>query len=284
MSKVNSNVDASVFDSYTKQDWVDFLGERSYRGHKINKFANKVDSCSYDKAAYQLTRVSKNGTETILKMPELMDADNWTLSRLWHRIKMKCSDSYAEKFNERIAKLAELMTRLDVSQTEPDSNTSSSEESQSKVDESESESDLGTTSTEDAELEPKGALSIEDSNRMPVKNDNPAVDSVHNNDVPRVVNERPPVDAFQELQARIAERKRRNDNGEIEDTDARLEREKSQRKEEEKNPYNAISDNVDNALKYMGNADVESGEDWAVEDDSQEHLPTWGIAGAKKKS
>lgn len=108
MSQVKVS-DTSVLQTYSKQDWVNFLQERAYRGHKINSFAAKYDSCSYENSTHQITRTSKKGKQTIVNLADLIEKNSWTFSRMIHRIKMACSNSYKKNFNERINHLAELI-------------------------------------------------------------------------------------------------------------------------------------------------------------------------------
>lgn len=115
MGKVN-NQDVHSLDDYSKKEWREFLKQGAYRGLKINKVAKRLktaQSCIYDKNTHQLDLISKKGKHITLDMDKLLRKnDRWTISRLIHNIKMCFSESdYAVKFNARIKKLAEAITK-----------------------------------------------------------------------------------------------------------------------------------------------------------------------------
>lgn len=115
MGKVN-NPGIQSLDSYSKNEWVDFLKQGAYRGLKINKIARhleKAQSCEYNKSTHKLNLISEKGKIIPLDMAKLLRKnERWTFSRLIHNIKMCFSSSdYVANFDVRIQRLASLVSK-----------------------------------------------------------------------------------------------------------------------------------------------------------------------------
>lgn len=107
---------ASVtFESYSKDDWVEFLKRGAYRGHHVNivaKRLKKATSSYYDQSANQLEVITEFGKRLILDMGDILQDRSFSFSRFFHEFRMWFSDSaYAMKFNERITYLADTIIK-----------------------------------------------------------------------------------------------------------------------------------------------------------------------------
>lgn len=111
-----NNQPVKSFESYTKEEWKNFLGKAAYRGFKINKISGQIEKkgdCSLENGHRIRSTPNYNclwGTAQTIDIDLntiLKNQDRWTVSRLIHTIKMLFSDSkYAKKFNARIENLA----------------------------------------------------------------------------------------------------------------------------------------------------------------------------------
>lgn len=101
--------------SYSKDEWEILLKATAYRGFKINKIAKRFTArggeCTFENDSL-INLMSNTGKMTSVDMNKVMKKqDRWSFARLVHNIKMLCpNSSYATKFNDRISKLAEILT------------------------------------------------------------------------------------------------------------------------------------------------------------------------------
>lgn len=185
MSKVN-NIDASVLNNYTDQNWNDLLAKKAYRGYKINKLAKKPDSCTYDQATHQLQYVSTKGTITVVSLRELLQPSSSSLSHACHRLKMKCSKSYSAKFNERIANLTAVITKASA----PNTTTNSVADSKSRSS-SASSSSSSSESGKVASSSTSKTASVESSSSQESVSDKPKAPTVASGSNRDAVNDQP---------------------------------------------------------------------------------------------
>lgn len=116
MSKVQSNQDTNQFDQYTKSDWAKFLNEGAFRGCKINKLATRLHANPLHKLIKDQNEIklTYNGSKAVtIKLTKLIKKhDDWSISRLFHNIKMFCSSKYAKGFKDQIDLLAHELSQI----------------------------------------------------------------------------------------------------------------------------------------------------------------------------
>jgi hypothetical protein len=101
--------------SYSKNEWGKLLANTAYRGFKVNEISQRFKEgyeCTFEND-HLINLISSTGHDKItVDMNDVMKKhDHLTLSRLFHNFRMLFSCSaYAKEFNERIAKLAEILT------------------------------------------------------------------------------------------------------------------------------------------------------------------------------